>query len=80
MAMRWKQFFIPEKLLSEPKNKTVLYPLAFRISNIGLAFGKKTLFESYVLCKFPMGTKEFSYLTVIFNGNPKCQPVRAPIV
>lgn len=27
-----------------------------------------------------MGTKEFSYLTVIFNGNPKCQPVRAPIV
>lgn len=27
-----------------------------------------------------MGTKEFSYLTGIFKGNPKCQPVRAPIV
>lgn len=27
-----------------------------------------------------MGTKEFSYLTGIFKGNPKCQPVRTPIV
>lgn len=27
-----------------------------------------------------MGTKEFSYLTGIFKGNPKCQPVRALIV